>query len=116
MGEKLYDSGVILVVEDEKIVRDVACRMLKLVGHESFSVATGGEALAELAKGGYDAVLLDMTLPDGRSRDVIDALPEGVRLVVMSGHRREDLGLGEIPYLAKPFQLPDLERHFPCAS
>ncbi|MHC4938391.1 MAG: response regulator [Planctomycetota bacterium] len=107
---------MILVVEDEQVVANVACRMLKVVGHETHHVATGGEALDELAKGGYDAVLLDMTLPDGRSQDVIAAVPESVKLVIMSGHTKEELDLGELPFLAKPFQLPDLERLFPCAS
>jgi CheY-like chemotaxis protein len=107
---------VILVVEDEGVVSDVACRMLKMLGHETRCATTGAEALAELGKGGYDAVLLDMSLPDDGSDAVIAAVSGGVRLVIMSGHRREDLDIGDHAFLAKPFTLADLKRCFPCAS
>jgi two-component system response regulator QseB len=105
-----------LVVEDEGVVSDVASRMLALIGHETRCVTTGAEALAELARGGYEAVLLDMTLPDGGSEAVIAAVPDGVQLVIMSGHRRGDLPIGDRAFLAKPFTLADLQRCFPCAS
>jgi two-component system response regulator MprA len=107
---------VILVVEDEPVVSDVACRMLKVIGHESVCVRTGAEAVQELQRASYDAVLLDMTLPDGGSHDVMDAVSNGLKLVIMSGHVRESLDIGELPFLAKPFQLSELERLFPCAS
>jgi CheY-like chemotaxis protein len=107
---------VILVVEDEGTVRDVACRMLKAIGHETRWAGTGGDALEEIAKGGLDAVLLDMTLPDGRSYDVIDAAAGKLEVVVMSGHAKDELDIGDLPYLAKPFTLADLSRVLPCAS
>jgi len=107
---------VILVVEDEKTVSDVACRMLRVIGHETHCVRTGGEALAALEAGGYDQVLLDMTLPDGGSMDVIAAARDRLPLVIMSGHAKADLDIGDLPYLAKPFTLADLSRVFPCAS
>jgi len=107
---------VILVVEDEEFVSDVACRMLGMMGHDTEVVRTGAEALAKLERGGFEAVLLDISLPDGKAEDVIAALPGGVRLVVMSGHREEDVASGGHPFMAKPFTLADLRRHFPCAS
>ena len=81
------------------MVSDVACRMLGMMGHETEVVRTGGAALAKLEGGGIEAVLLDMSLPDGKSEDVIAALPDGVRLVIMSGHRKEDLAVGGDPCL-----------------
>lgn len=107
---------MILVVEDESFVSDVACRMLGAIGHETRCVTTGAEALAALSEGGYEGVLLDMTLPDERSDDVIAAVPGDVRLVIMSGHDREQLDIGDRAFLAKPFTLADLKRCFPCAS
>lgn len=53
----------ILVVEDEAYLRDVYCDILRDAGFEVDTAHDGEQAMGQLKKGGYDAVLLDIMLP-----------------------------------------------------
>ena len=73
MGENL---AKILVVDDEASVRDTLQRLLGLKGFD-VSVAEGiDEALDALGKTRFDAVVLDVRMPDstGKQRSGIDVL------------------------------------------
>jgi CheY-like chemotaxis protein len=54
----------ILVVEDDPLVAGAMCAMLRVAGHAPAIAATGAEALAAVAAGDQDLVLLDVGLPD----------------------------------------------------
>jgi len=53
----------ILLVEDEKDVKDLILLHLKREGHEALAVENGEEALKLLQSGHYDLVILDWMLP-----------------------------------------------------
>ena len=53
----------ILVVDDEKGIRDLLHGMLKGMGYEAFSVEDAESALALLSKNHYDLVITDLRLP-----------------------------------------------------
>ena len=53
----------LLLVEDDSIVAAVIGGLLEQQGHRIVHVANGLNAMAELAQGGFDAVLLDLDLP-----------------------------------------------------
>jgi CheY-like chemotaxis protein len=53
----------LLLVEDDTIVAAVIRGLLEQQGHAVCHVANGLAAMAELARGGFDAVLLDLDLP-----------------------------------------------------
>ena len=61
----------VLVVEDDRAVRRMLGFALGAAGFEVREATTGSEALAALANEPTDAVLLDLTLPDGRGGEVL---------------------------------------------
>jgi two-component system phosphate regulon response regulator PhoB len=53
----------ILLVEDEKPVRDLYARQMTLAGYNVVDCATAGQAQEALKKTKFDAVVLDVLLP-----------------------------------------------------
>ena len=107
----------ILVVDDERAVRDALRRALELQGYEVDLAADGEEALARLGADGHpDAVVLDILMPgiDGlevcrrirRSGDSVPVLMLTARDAV--GDRVEGLDAGADDYLVKHFALEEL--------
>src|ERR1700759_3979274 len=70
----------LLVVDDDRALRDVLRRALTLSSYEIVLAATGSEALSEVTTSVPDAVVLDVGLPD------IDGL-EVCRLLRREGNR-----------------------------
>jgi two-component system response regulator MprA len=107
----------VLVVDDERAVRDSLRRALELEGYEVELAADGAEALYRLESNGQpDAVILDVLMPgvDGlevsrrlRSKgNTVPILMLTARTEVES--RVAGLDAGADDYLAKPFALEEL--------
>jgi two-component system, OmpR family, response regulator MprA len=107
----------ILVVDDERAVRDSLRRALELQGYAVALAADGAEALAQLKSNGpVDAVLLDVLMPglDGlevcreirRSGSEVPVLMLTARDAV--GDRVAGLDAGADDYVVKPFALEEL--------
>jgi CheY-like chemotaxis protein len=101
---------VVLVAEDEVVVRNIVCFLLNHEGYQVLSAADGEEAL-ELARqyqGTIDLLLTDITMPrmDGVSlaEHVISERP-GIRVLLMSGKTSSDIRAKnvQLPFLRKPF-------------
>jgi len=56
-------SGVVLVVEDDRELRELVRRYLERAGHPVHTTASGAEALGLLASDGVELVVLDLGLP-----------------------------------------------------
>jgi signal transduction histidine kinase/ActR/RegA family two-component response regulator len=104
----------VLLVEDTDVIRTVGVAMLKRLGHEVRSAATGEEGLELLAGGSFDVVLLDCHLPGIDGFEVARRLrarksPEGhTRIVAMTADtsdeiRQRCLAAGMDGFLTKPF-------------
>jgi two-component system, OmpR family, response regulator MprA len=107
----------ILVVDDERAVRDSLRRALELQGYAVELAADGAEALARLSADGHpDAVVLDILMPgiDGlevcrrirRDGNAVPVLMLTARDAV--DDRVEGLDAGADDYLVKPFALEEL--------
>jgi two-component system, OmpR family, response regulator MprA len=107
----------ILVVDDERAVRDSLRRALELQGYQVELAVDGAEALAQLeANGQPDAILLDILMPgiDGlevcrrirRSGNAVPVLMLTARDAV--GDRVSGLDAGADDYVVKPFALEEL--------
>jgi two-component system response regulator MprA len=107
----------ILVVDDERAVRDSLRRALELEGYEVELAADGREALERLEENGQiDAVVLDVLMPgvDGlevsrtlrRSGNRVPVLMLTARTQVED--RVEGLDAGADDYVTKPFALEEL--------
>jgi len=107
----------VLVVDDERAVRDALKRALELEGYEIELVSDGQQALDLLAEGGQpDAMILDVLMPgvDGlevsrRLRRAGNALP----ILMLTArdaveNRVEGLDAGADDYVTKPFALEEL--------
>ena len=108
----------VLVVEDESELRELIAESLSDAGFAVAQAPTGTEALARLKAFAYDALVVDLKLPDGDGMDILDAAvaryPE-VFAVVMTGfggvtEAVQAIKKGAIDFLIKPFQLSQLTR------
>ncbi|MFN8547411.1 MAG: sigma-54 dependent transcriptional regulator [Candidatus Eisenbacteria bacterium] len=103
-------SASVLVVDDERNIRRTLQLILTGEGHRVEEAASGEEALARLAQGGIDLVILDVRLP---GRDGLDVLGEiarswrGLPVLMVSGHASVSLAVeatrgGAVDFLEKP--------------
>jgi two-component system alkaline phosphatase synthesis response regulator PhoP len=76
-------SGAVLVVEDDRELREVVRRYLERAGHAVHTTGSGAEALGLLAAGGIDLVVLDLGLPDVDGLEVLTAARAGREVPVV---------------------------------
>ncbi len=117
--ESLQGKGKrILVVEDEKTVRDYVKKGLNRIGYDVYSAGSAEEALCVFEdKGGdFDMVVSDVVLPDTNGIDLIDKLllkRPGLRVLLSSGYTDHKSRWRKIKergfrFLQKPYDLIDL--------
>jgi two-component system response regulator MprA len=106
----------VLVVDDDRALREVLRRALTLAGYDVRLTDSGASALSEIAANGPDAVVLDIGLPDIDGLDVCRLLRrEGNRVPVLMltardavSDRIDGLDAGADDYLVKPFDVDEL--------
>jgi two-component system response regulator MprA len=107
----------LLVVDDDRGLRDVLRRALTLAGYEVRLTETGAGALSELANSWAEAVVLDVGLPDidglqvcrmlRRDRNRVPVLMLTARDAISD--RIDGLDAGADDYLVKPFDIDELK-------
>jgi two-component system cell cycle sensor histidine kinase/response regulator CckA len=110
----------ILVVEDEDVVRSLACRGLREQGYTVLEARHGREALDRLAEGRHavDLVISDVVMPELGGRELgfrLAAVRPELPILYMSGYTGDDViqrGLLEpgVPFQQKPFTPEGLAR------
>ena len=105
-------APVVLVVDDEIEVRRSTARVFTDAGYDVVEAGTGREAVEAVRRGGLDAVILDIGLPDISGFEVCRIIRELVHdelaVVHLSGtaatvdDRVRGLDLGADAYLVKP--------------
>jgi two-component system, cell cycle sensor histidine kinase and response regulator CckA len=111
-------GGVVLVVEDEQAVRQVARSALVRLGFTVLEAGNGTEALDVCARHKREirAVLCDLTMPgmDGwETLSALRAIAPGIPVILASGYDQAQVITGEHPewpqaFLGKPYQSSDL--------
>ena len=106
--------GRILVVDDEKVVRDVVARMLRALGYDVVTAADGRQAVEYYRQFGQDVslVIIDMLMPGMDGRACFAALRQvnsDVKAILSTGWGtgttvRDVLGDGMRGLVQKPFQ------------
>jgi len=118
------ESGRVLVMDDEELVRKVALAMLGACGYSGDVAVDGKEAIekyADAEKSGrpFDVVIMDLTVPGGiGGKEAIDMLLDidpGARVIVSSGYSTDPImaNYGDYGFkgrLVKPFLIEDLKR------
>jgi DNA-binding NtrC family response regulator len=109
---------VILIVDDEKALRDGLSEAVRDLGYESVVASSGREALAVAARTKPDAALLDLRMPDMDGLQVLKRLrhdADGAKLPVAiitayatAANTIEAMRLGAFDHLTKPIGREDL--------
>ena len=107
----------ILVVEDERALCETIVRSLRRLAYSVDPCYDGDTAIDLLGSERYDLVLLDLNLPGADGMTVLRTLRQTdreTRVLILSARSEvadkvEGLDAGANDYLAKPFQLEELE-------
>jgi two-component system, OmpR family, response regulator MprA len=106
----------VLVVDDDKAVRESLRRSLEFNGYDVHLAGDGAEALAGIGGVAPDVVVMDVMMPrlDGlETTRALRTAGNDVPIIVLTardavGDRVEGLDAGADDYLTKPFALPEL--------
>ena len=108
-------AGRILIIDDEKIIRDMASDALTMLGYIVTSCADGNEAVAKFRaqSGEYDLVLLDLTMPGMSGLECLKELRSinaRIRFIISSGYAFDNeistiLKDDTVTFLQKPFDV-----------
>ena len=110
----------VLVVDDDEVVRQVACSILTQVGYVVLEAEDGARAVSiyQQERNCIAAVLLDLTMPKRSGVEVLADLRRidpAVRVIICSGYSVEAQGfdlaqLGATGFLQKPYSLDEMAR------
>ena len=118
----IMGEGRILVMDDEKHVRDTAASMLSSIGYEVITAIDGVEAMeiykeAMTSDSPFAAVIMDLTVPGGMGgEETIQRLMEmapGARAIVSSGYSSDPIlanfrEYGFMGFIPKPYRIQEL--------
>lgn len=105
----------ILVVDDERAIRNSLKDILSMEGFEVEEAADGAEAIKKIEVNDYDCILCDIKMPKMDGMEVLDkamTLKPDIPFIVISGHGNIETAVdavkkGAYDYISKP---PDLNR------
>jgi len=114
----------ILVMDDEDMVGEIACQMLRFMGFEAFWVANGAEAIQEYSRQkdagqAYSAIIMDLTIPGGMGGQeaIIEilAIDPAAKAFVSSGYTNDPIMVhykdyGFVGVIAKPFDIAAVQQ------
>jgi signal transduction histidine kinase len=109
----MNEKTKILVVDDEKVVRDGCHRVLTGKGYEVFSAENGQQALDLLDTEEIDMILLDLKMPFMSGEEMlgitIEKYPD-IPVIIITGHGTVDTAVecmknGAYDFITKPFQI-----------
>jgi len=106
----------ILVVDDEKVIREGCRRVLSAEDFRVVTAVNGQEALELLAGNTVDLVLCDLLMPIMGAFEVLDSLKSShpcLPLIVITGHGTvinavECMKMGAYDFVTKPFNVDHL--------
>ncbi|MFN8059702.1 MAG: sigma-54 dependent transcriptional regulator [Vicinamibacterales bacterium] len=107
----------LLVVDDERSLRELLGIVLRREGYQVAVAANGAQALAEIARHPIDLLISDISMPDMSGVDVLRAAkfanPElaGIMITAFASTDTavEALRLGAYDYVTKPFNVDELK-------
>jgi DNA-binding NtrC family response regulator len=103
----------ILVIDDERSIRNTLKEVLEYEGHEVDTAVDGPEGVEMDGKGKYELVLCDIKMPNMDGMEVLDKLmsmPGDAPVVIISGHGNIDTAVeaikkGAFDFIEKPLDL-----------
>ncbi len=107
-----FDTATILVIEDDRDIRDMLATLLELAGFACVSCDSAEAGLVALRERSFDLILTDYALPSRTGLWLLrqaesEGLITGTPVLIVTAHPHvEDAGPWEI--IQKPFDLDDL--------
>jgi response regulator RpfG family c-di-GMP phosphodiesterase len=110
------ESPRILVVDDEKVIREILSDFLSLEGYLVRAVEDGVEALKELQRRSYNLVISDLKMPNMGGLELIERITHlqiPVLTVIMTGFGTVETAIeamkqGAYDYILKPFKVEEV--------
>ena len=115
--KEAVDRAKILLIDDDRTVRDVLSAILGKAGHEVVSVDNGAEGVEVFDSGGFDLVLTDLGMPEMSGWDVTAEIKQRnpatpVVMITGWGRQLDEQEIGEKGVdllLCKPFELAKVQ-------
>lgn len=109
-------SARILVVDDERVIREILCEFLALEGFVVRGVEDGEKALSELRLRPYDMVISDLKMPKISGLELLETITNeklDVLTVIMTGFGTVETAIeamkkGAYDYILKPFKVEEV--------
>ncbi|PCG19615.1 sigma-54 dependent transcriptional regulator [Brachyspira sp. G79] len=103
----------ILVIDDEKNIRDGIKKSLEFEGYEVVTAENGEKGIETVYKGGIDLVITDLKMPEKTGEEFLKDILEfdkHIPVIVLTGHGNvetavEMMRLGAYDFMTKPFNL-----------
>ncbi|RJR22478.1 MAG: response regulator [Desulfobacteraceae bacterium] len=111
----MQDTVKVLVVDDEKVVREGCQRVLCTRGFEVNAAESGEKALAMIQETTPDVILLDLKMPGMSGEEVLEQTRKNfpdIPVIVITGHGTIDTAVecmkkGAYDFITKPFQMDE---------
>jgi response regulator RpfG family c-di-GMP phosphodiesterase len=116
MSAEPTESARILVVDDERVIREILAEFLALEGFSVHTVEDGEKALTELRLHPYDLLITDLKMPKLSGLQLLEKIEQerlGVLTVLMTGFGTVETAIeamkkGAYDYLLKPFKVEEV--------
>ena len=103
----------VLVIDDEKGLRDMLCYGLRRMKFEVDTAENGEKGIARALAGGFDVVICDVMMPGLDGMAVLEMLKReepGLEIIMVTGIPDDEMAaralkLGAFDYLGKPYDL-----------
>jgi two-component system, NtrC family, response regulator PilR len=117
MTETSSKRARVLVVDDERSMRELLAIVLRREGYEVVLAENGAAAIAALEKGRFDLLISDIKMPDMTGVDVLraakridaDVVAMMITAFASTDTAIEAMRLGACDYLHKPFDVDELK-------
>ncbi|MBA3392050.1 MAG: response regulator [Deltaproteobacteria bacterium] len=116
MSAEPTEGARILVVDDERVIREILAEFLTLEGFSVHTVEDGEKALTELRLRPYDLLITDLKMPRLSGLQLLEKIEQerlGVLTVLMTGFGTVETAIeamkkGAYDYLLKPFKVEEV--------
>jgi response regulator RpfG family c-di-GMP phosphodiesterase len=106
----------VLVVDDEKFIREILAEFLGMEGYVVRTAEDGSSALAELSRTHYDLVISDLKMPKMGGMELLEAMAKvapNALTVIMTGFGTVETAIdamkrGAYDYILKPFKVEEV--------
>ena len=114
----------VLLVDDEKDFLSALSERMQVRGMEVATAATGKQALEMVEEASYDAIVLDLQLPDIDGLEILKAIKAShpdAQIILLTGHATVEKGIeamkiGATDFLEKPADLKSLTAKIAAAK